>query len=299
MTSRRAFLGTMGAVIVGSKFARAGRAALGWAAGPVPAHDRSFAGPYGIQLYSLRHQLDKDVPGTLKYIREVGYTDVETAGFYKMSPGDFKKELGRAGLKCTGMHSGDDNRFRAKLDEIIAEAKVFKPDYVTCPWVQEQRREDAEGCKRVAAEFNAWGKKLQAAGYRFAFHNHDAEFKPLGNTTAMDILIQETDPSLVDFELDLFFAKRVGLDPADYLRKYPARFKLVHLKEIAKGIKLGEFTPTPDDACVPLGEGQIDWPKTLDAAADVGVKYYYLEDESETAREAIKKSFQFLKSVRF
>jgi sugar phosphate isomerase/epimerase len=293
MTSRRAFLGTLGAAIAGAKLGRAA-----WAAGLAVAAKRSFTGPFGIQLYSLRHQLEKDVPGTLKYIRQVGYTDVETAGFYKMSPADFKKELDKAGLKCTGMHSGDDNRFRNQLDEIIAEAKVFKPDYVTSPWVQEEHRKDAESCKRIAVEFNEWGKKLQAAGFHFAFHNHDMEFKPFGDTTPMDILITESDPELVDFELDLFFVQKVGLSPADYLKKYPGRFKLVHLKDISKDTPIG-FAEAPDDACVPLGEGQIDWPETLGAAADVGVKYYYLEDESETAREGIKKSFQFLKSVRF
>lgn len=294
MTSRRAFLGSMGVAILGAKAARADATALGWAAAP----QRSFAGPFGIQLYSLRNQLDKDVPGTLKYIREVGYTEVETAGFYRLNAADFKEELDKAGLKCTGMHSGDDNRFRTKLDEIIAEAKIFKPAYVTSPWVQEQHRKDAAGCKRIAAEFNEWGKKLQAAGFRFAFHNHDAEFKPLGGTTAMDIFIQETDPKLVDFELDLFFAQKVGITPADYLKKYSGRFKLVHLKDISKSTPKG-FAEAPDNACVPLGEGQIDWPKTLAAAADVGVKYYYVEDESPTAPEDIKKSFQYLKTVRF
>ena len=293
MTSRRAFLGSMGVAVLGAGAASAGTA-LGWAA---PAK-RSFKGPLGIQLYSLRNHLDKDVPGSLKLIRNAGYTDVETAGFYKMSPADFKKALDTAGLKCTGMHSGDDNRFRAKLGDIIAEAKVFKPDYVTSPWIQEEHRKDAEGCKRIAAEFNEWGKKLQAAGYRFAFHNHDMEFKPLGGTTAMDILIKETDPKLVDFELDLFFVKKVGLTPADYLRKYPGRFKLVHLKDISKNTPTG-FGEAPDNACVPLGEGQIDWPKTLAAATDVGVKYWYVEDESETSAEGIKKSAQYLKTVRF
>jgi len=293
MTSRRAFLGSVGVAILGARAARAG-AALGWAA---PAQ-RSFKGPLGIQLYSLRNQLDKDVPGSLKLIRDAGYTDVETAGFYKMTPAEFKKALDKAGLKCTGMHSGDDNRFRTKLDEIIAEAKVFKPAYVTSPWIQEEHRKDADGCKRIAAEFNEWGKKLQAAGFRFAFHNHDLEFKPLGSTTPMDILIQETDPKLVDFELDLFFVKKVGLTPADYLRKYPGRFKLVHLKDIAKGTPAG-FGEAPDNACVPLGEGQIDWPKTLAAATEVGVKYWYVEDESDTAPECIKKSAEYLKTVRF
>jgi len=284
----------MGVTVLAGKAARAG-AAFGW---PSPAHHRSFTGALGIQLYSLWHQLGKDVPGTLKLIRDAGYTDVETAGFYKMSPADFKKALDTAALKSTGMHSGDDNRFRTKLDDIIAEAKVFKPDYVTSPWIQEPHREDADGCKRIAAEFNEWGKKLQAVGFRFAFHNHDMEFKPLGSTTAMDILIQETDPKLVDFELDLFFVKKVGLVPADYLRKYPGRFKLVHMKDISKSTPAG-FGEAPDNACVPLGEGQIDWPKTLAAATDVGVKYWYVEDESETSAEGIKKSAQYLKTVRF
>jgi sugar phosphate isomerase/epimerase len=296
MTSRRAFLGSMGLAILGARAARAG--ALDWAASLAPAPNRSFPGPFGIQLYSLRHQFQKDIPGTLEYIRKSGYTDVETAGFYGLSPRDFKRELDHAGLKCTGMHSGDDNRFRDKLDEIIAEAEALKPDYVSSPWVQEERRKDAEGCKRIAAEFNAWGKKLQAAGFRFSFHNHDAEFKPIGNTTAEDIFIQETDPALVDFELDLFFVKKVGITPADYLRKYAGRFKLVHLKDISKSTPTG-FAEAPDDACVPLGTGQIDWPKTLAACADTGVKYYYVEDESETAPEGIRKTYQYLKTVRF
>lgn len=292
MTSRRAFLGTMGAAMVGARFSRPAVGA------PVPAHHRSFTAPLGIQLYSLRHELAKDVPGSLKLIHDAGYTDVETAGFYKMSAADFKKELDRAGLKCTSMHSGDDNRFRDKLDEIIAEAKIFKPDFVITPWVQESRRQDAEGCKRIAAEFNAWGKKLQAAGFRFGFHNHDAEFKPIGNTTAMDIFIQETDPKLVDFQLDLYFVAKVGLLPQDYLRKYPGRFRLVHMKDIAKDAPTG-FGELPDSTIVPLGEGKIDWPKTLGAAVDVGVTHYYVEDESETAPEGIKKSAQYLKTVRF
>lgn len=298
MGSRRAFLGTLGAAIFSPKLARAGAATLDWAAA-VPEHHRSFTGPFGIQLYSLRNQLAKDVPGSLKHIREAGYTDVETAGFYNMPPADFKKELDKTGLKCTAMHAGDDNRFRNQLDAILAEARVFKPDFIISPWVGEQRRKDPEGCKRVAEEFNTWGKKVQEDGFRFAFHNHDAEFKPVGGSTAMDIFIQESDPKLVFFELDLFWVKRAGIDPGDYLRKYPGRFKLVHLKDIEMGRPLGDFKPTPDDWCVPLGTGQIDWTKTLGACADTGVTHYYVEDESSGAPDAIKQSFEYLKKVRF
>jgi hypothetical protein len=101
-----------------------------------------------------------------------------------MDSGGFKKQLDAAGLKCTGMHSGDDSRFRTRLDEILREAEIFRTDYVITPWVSEDRRKDVEGCKRVAEELNDWGRKIRAAGFRFGFHNHDAEFKPPGSTTA-------------------------------------------------------------------------------------------------------------------
>jgi sugar phosphate isomerase/epimerase len=288
MSSRRAFIKTVTAAVVGSKLVQVAMA----------ADQRPFAGPFGVQLYSLRKQLQKDVPGSLNHIREVGYTTVETAGFYGLKPEDFKRELDKAGLTCTGMHSGDDNRFREHLEEIIAEAKIFQPLHVSCPWVQEGHRKDAEGCKRVAAEFNTQGKKLQAAGFRFSYHNHDADFKPVGSTTAEDIFIAETDPELVDFELDLYFVQKVGLVPADYLKKYSGRFKQLHLKDIAKGVQPG-FREEPDTTCVPLGTGQIDWPQTLAAAAEVGVKEYYVEDESPTAWDGIAKTIAYLKSVRF
>jgi sugar phosphate isomerase/epimerase len=288
MSSRREFIKTITAAVAGSKLVQVAMA----------ADERSFTGPFGVQLYSLREQLQKDVPGSLNHIREVGYTTVETAGFYGLKPEDFKRELDKAGLTCTGMHSGDDNRFREHLEEIIAEAKIFQSLHVSCPWVQEEHRKGAEGCKRVAAEFNTWGKKLQAAGFRFSYHNHDADFKPVGSTTAEDIFIAETDPELVDFELDLYFVQKVGLVPADYLKKYSGRFKQLHLKDIAKGVQPG-FREEPDTTCVPLGTGQIDWPQTLAAAVEVGVKEYYVEDESPTAWEGIAKSNAYLKSVRF
>jgi sugar phosphate isomerase/epimerase len=288
MSSRREFIKTVTAAVAGSRLAQTARA----------AEQRSFMGPFGVQLYSLRDELQKDVPGPLRHIREVGYTAVETAGFYGRTPEDFKRELDKAGLTCTGMHSGDDNRFREHLDEIIAEARIFQPLHVSCPWVQEGHRKDAEGCKRVAADFNAWGKKLQAAGFRFSYHNHDADFKPIGSTTAEDIFIAETDPALVDFELDLYFVQKVGLVPADYLKKHSGRFKQLHLKDIAKGVLPG-FGDLPDTDCVPLGTGQIDWPSTLAAAAEIAVTEYYVEDESPTAWEGIAESIAYLKSVRF
>ena len=291
MSSRREFIRTLTVAAAGSGLVNAAMAAAS-------TGDRRFVARLGVQLYSLNEQLAKDVSGPLKHIREVGYMTVELAGFYSMKPEDFKKQLDRAGLKCTGMHAGDDGRFRDHLDEIIAEAKILKPLHVTCPDVDERRRQDAEGCKRVAAEFNAWGKKLQAAGFRFSFHNEVSVFKPLGSTTAEEIFLAETDPRLVDFEFDLCYVQQAGLVPADYIKKHGARVKQLHLKDIAKDVKVG-FQEVPGSSYVPLGTGQIDWPQTLAAAAEVGVKEYYVEDESPTAWDGIAKSAAFLKSVRF
>jgi len=290
MSSRRDFIRTFTGAVAGSGLMQAAKAAA--------VANRRFAGPFGVQLYSLREQLQKDVPGSLKHIREAGYTTVETAGFYGLKPEEFKSQLDRAGLRCTGMHSGDDDRFRDHLDAIIAEAKVFKPIHVSCPWVAEERRKDAEGAKRIAADFNTWGKKLQAAGFRFSYHNHDADFKPLDSTTAEEVFLAETDPKLVDFEFDLYFVQKVGLVPADFIKKHATRVKQLHSKDIAKGAPTG-FEELADTTCVPLGTGQIDWPKTLAAAAEAGVKDYYVEDESPTAWDGIVQSFAYLKSVRF
>lgn len=291
MSSRREFIRTLTVAVAGSGLVKATSAAAS-------TGGRRFAAPLGVQLYSLHEQLAKDVPGPLKHIRDVGYTTVETAGFYDMKPEDFKKQLDKVGLKCTGMHAGDDDRFRDHLGEIIAEAKIFKPLHVTCPGVDESRRQDAEGCKRVAAEFNAWGKQLQAAGFRFSFHNEIDVFKPVGSTTAEEIFLAETDPKLVDFEFDLYYVKQAGLVPAEYIKKHGTRVKQLHLKDIAKGVKVG-FEEEPESAYVPLGTGQIDWAQTLAAAAQVGVKEYYVEDEGPTPWDGIVKSAAYLKSVRF
>ena len=291
MSSRRDFIRTVTVAMAGSELVKVAKAAA-------LTGNRRFAAPLGVQLYSLHEQLEKDVPGPLKHIRDAGYTTVETAGFYDMKPEDFKKQLDKAGLKCTGMHAGDDARFRDHLDAIIAEAKIFRPLHVTCPDVDEKRRQDAEGCKRVAAEFNAWGQKLRAEGFRFSFHNEIDVFKPIGATTAEEIFLAETDPRLVDFEFDLFYVKQAGLVPADYIKKHGARVKQLHLKDIAKSAKVG-LEEEPVAAYVPLGTGQIDWVQTLAAAAQVGVKDYYVEDEGPNPWDGIVTSAAYLKSVRF
>jgi sugar phosphate isomerase/epimerase len=290
MITRRDFLGALSATALAASGAKMDALA--------PSPLRSFPGPYGIQLYSMRRQLQQDVPGTLRLIREVGYTDVETAGFYGLTPDDFKRRLDAAGLKCTGMHSGDDRRFRDRLDEILREAEIFQTEYVITPWVSEKRRSDVEGCRRVADEFNQWGQRIRAAGFRFGFHNHDADFKPIEGTTALDVFIQNTDPAVVDFELDVYFPQKVGLVPAEIFRKYPGRFKLTHLKDVARGVPTG-FEPPPENSSTALGQGQIDWPQTLAAALEAGVVYWFVEEESESAPENIRESYHFLKSVRF
>jgi sugar phosphate isomerase/epimerase len=154
--------------------------------------------------------------------------------------------------------------------------------------------------KRAAENFNQWGEKIHSGGLRLAYHNHDYEFRIYEGTPAYDTLIQETQPDLVAFEMDVFWVKRGGQDPVAYLKKYRDRFRLLHLKDIRTGTPVGDFSVgTSDEACVVLGTGIIDLPAILSQAEKIGVERYYVEDESAEAPQNIGPSLQYLKRVRF
>ncbi|HYR58686.1 MAG TPA: sugar phosphate isomerase/epimerase, partial [Chthoniobacteraceae bacterium] len=157
--------------------------------------------------------------------------------------------------------------------------------------------------KRAAADFNAWGEAFKAAGITFAYHTHGYEFRPVAegsSETMFDLLVKETKPELVSFEMDVFWVAHPGQDPVKLLAKYPDRWALMHLKDLRKGAQTGIYTghaPLTDD--VPLGTGQVNWPAVLKQAAAVGVKYYFIEDESPTVVDALPVSVRYLQGVKF
>lgn len=253
----------------------------------------------GLQLYSVRALLDKEVTGTLGIVSKMHITDVEVAGLYgKIAPA-FREELDKAGLKASGVHFQFD-RFSKDIDGLIKDAKTLGCEYVTLPWIPHTGDFTADNAKEVAAKFNEWGKKCAEAGLKFCYHAHGYEFQPYKDGTVFDLLAAETNPALVNFELDIFWAFDAGADPVKLMQKYPKRFPLMHLKDMKKGVKTPNFTGHENvESDVALGTGQIDLPAILKEAAKIGVKHYYIEDESSKSVQQIPESVGYLRKIGY
>src|SRR5262245_78920 len=171
----------------------------------------SFKGPLGLQLYSLRAEFAKDVPGTLAKVREMGFREVEMGGTYGLTPQQFRAELDKAGLRAVSLGASFDS-LRDNIDAVISNAKTFGVQYVMCAWITHQRPFSEEAARQAIPVFNRAGEKLKAAGITFAYHIHGYEFHPHGNGTLFDLLATELKPEFVSFELDVW-AFHGGQDP--------------------------------------------------------------------------------------
>lgn len=258
-----------------------------------------FKGPVGLQLYSLRDQLAKDIRGTLGRVRDFGITYVELAGTYGMSSDRFKGELDAAGLTPVSGHFSYE-QFRDHLGDVIREARTFGLRFAGCAWIPHQEPFDEKTCREAASVFNRAGAALAAEGIKFFYHTHGYEFRPVEGGTLFDLLISETKPDSVCFEMDIFWMVHAGQDPVGLFRKYGSRFQLMHLKDMRKGTPTGLFTGKSDvQNDVSLGAGTISLPAALKAARTAGVKWYFIEDESSASADQIPKSLRYLENVRF
>ena len=254
----------------------------------------------GLQLYSLREQFSKDVPGTMKLIKSWGITDVEAAGFYNLTAEQFKQELDKAGLKASGSHVQYPVFFQG-TDKIIQETKAIGAHYVIIPWIphKDSKKFTLEEGRTAAANFNKWGQALKDAGLQLGYHPHGYEFTDAGNgKTVFDVMMEETKPDLVTYELDVFWAFHGGADPVKLLQKYPDRFTLLHLKDMKKGTKVPQTTgQEAKTADVTIGTGQLDFPAIMREAKKIGAKHYYIEDESPTVANQVPQSLKYLRSL--
>lgn len=250
----------------------------------------------GLQLYSLRNQIPKDVPGMLKRVHDMGITDVEAAGFYGKSAAEFRKELDAAGLHASGAHFQWDE-FSKNIDAIIKDAKAIGAEYITLPWIPHTGRFTEEKAHEAAGKFNEWGRKCMDAGLKFTYHPHGYEFTASGDGTVFDQLVKETDPALANFELDIFWAYHGGADPVKLMQRYPNRFVQMHLKDMRKGVKVPQTTGKEDvENDVAMGTGQLDLPAIIKEAQRVGIRHYYIEDESSRSMEQIPESIKYVRS---
>jgi len=289
MPTRREFLTTAASAV-------AAASTPAWALEGQREITSPLKGTIGLQLWSLREYLPKDLPGTLAKIRGMGFRDVEGAGLWKQTAPDLRKALDTAGLRCQSAHMGLD-RLRDDLPGALSEAKVLSASWVVCPWIAASVTRD--DIMKAADVFNRAARTARDWGMRFGYHLHGYEFVPSPDGTLFDTLVKATDPKLVEFQVDVFHVFHGGGDPVRVITQQGSRVTSLHLKDLKKGsaVKAGTSTGTPD-IDVPLGSGQIDMPAILRAASTAGVSLYYVEDESADPLNNIPKSVSYLRTVK-
>jgi sugar phosphate isomerase/epimerase len=283
--TRREFLrvsatGALGAFVI----SRNNMGPLGSLAGETPVVDPKSFG-IGLQLYTIRGEMSKDVPGSLKKVSDIGYKYVEMADynnrkFYGYNPEDFKKLVNDLGMEVLSSHAGID-----PLGNVAEQAKISAEDhakvgakYCLQPWVEVKDR-SLKYFKSLIDGMNTAGKIMKDNGVQFGYHNHNFEFANMdGIVPYYDIFLKDLDKDLVTMELDLFWATKAGQDPVEMFKKYPGRFQLLHVKDMHT--KEAPFFKTETNDFVPVGEGVIDF-KRIFAARDIaGTKYLIVEQDN-------------------
>lgn len=277
MTTRRTFLHGLGASALATLYPSA---ALGRPRPPTAALDS-----IGIQLYTLRDLMRQDVERTLAAVSEIGYREVEFAGYFDHTPAEVRGMLGRTGLSAPAAHVGFPEPGDA-WNRVLDAAVEIGHRYVVTPWMSEEWR-TAAGYTKATALFNRAGEAALARGLTFAYHNHEFEFEPVQGQRGFDILLEQTDPALVQIEMDLFWIVRGGAEPLAYFERYPGRFPLVHVKDMAA-----------DGAMVDVGQGRIDFRRIVRHATQAGIRHYFVEhDNPPDPLASARRSYEHLRAI--
>lgn len=248
---------------------------------------------FGLQLYSLREDMPKDPKGVLKQVALFGYKQIEgyegpKGMFWGMSNTDFKKYMDELGMEFITCHCNIDKDFEKKA----AEAAAIGMKYLICP--SRGGSKTVDDFKRVSDDFNKKGEICKQNGIRFGYHNHEYSFKEIDGQMPQDIMMQNTDPSLVDFEMDIYWVVTGNQDPIVWLNKYPNRFVLGHVKDRIKGA-------TERGASCILGEGSIDFPKIIKVTKANGMKYFIVEHErydNSTPLKCVEADAAYMKKMK-
>jgi len=259
-----------------------------------------FARPdlIGIQLYTLRDEAKKDVKGTIAKIAEVGYNSVEVFNysngkFFDLSPEDFAAIFKQNNLKTPSGHYSMPN-FLIKGDEdelkrTVADAVKMSHDFFTIPYLTDNMRTSLDDYKRLAERLNKAGEVVKNAGMRLAYHNHDFEFKDWGEgKTGFSIFQKETDPALVNFEVDIYWISKAGLDPVQFIQANSSRIRMWHVKDMDN---------TPEKTFTEVGSGVINYKEIFKLRKGSNLEYFFVEQDKTKipVYESIAKSFQYLK----
>lgn len=260
----------------------------------------------GLQTYSLRKALAEDFVGTFQMIKDVGYDFVELNGrnFADRTPAELRQILDGVGLPAPATHVDYDSLSDtpAKLAETVA---TLGCDYAVLPWLGDDQR-GLDDYKRHAAMMNNSAEVLNAADVKLAYHNHHFEFFDLGDgQTGLDILLAETDPARVAFEIDFFWAALAGVDIPKLFKTHPGRFKLCHIKDMsgdpAPYANSLDFETTIADLMVNVGEGTLPFETYFAENAVSGLEYFIAEHDNppQPFRQSIQTSYDAVKALRF
>ena len=237
----------------------------------------------GVQLYTVRSLLEDDFVGTMETVANMGYDEVEFAGYYGRSPQEVKDLLARLDLAAPSTHVMPAD-IRERPQEIVETASTIGHEYVVCAYLTEADRGSLDAYREVASLLEAFGTRCADAGLQLAYHNHAFEFQEMEGTLPYDLLLQETSPETVKMELDLYWIEKAGYDPLAYFEKHDGRFPLCHVKDI-----------TQDGQIAPVGEGTIDFARIFERADQAGLQHYFVEhDNPDDPMASIRTSLNYM-----
>ena len=236
---------------------------------------------FGLQLWTVKEDMAVNARETLRKISTYGYRQIESFEgskgiFWGMSNKEFKQYMDELNMRIVSAHCNISQDFERKA----AEASEIGMKYLICPYKGPQK--SIEDFKRFADEFNKAGEICKKNGIRFAYHNHDYSFKLVDGLMPQDVMMDNTDKDLVDYEMDIYWVVAAGADPEAYFRKYPGRFRLCHVKDLGKTAKGHES--------VQLGKGTIDFATILKTGDKNGLKYYIVEQEAFTGSNPLESA---------
>jgi sugar phosphate isomerase/epimerase len=275
MFDRRSFIGMVaGSLVAGATPGRAARSGR--------------IGDIGVQLYTLRQELQRDFEGTLKNVAAIGYREVEFVDLFGHSPGTVRALLDRLELVTPSSHVSC-SALGHRWPETLETAKILGQTFIVCPWIDPDLRSNPDGWKHAAERFNRAGEASKKLGIQFAYHNHDFEFSPVNGRLPYDILLAETVPELVKLELDLYWITKGGQDPIEYFDRHPGRFPLVHVKDMDNKGEIAD-----------VGSGGIDFARIFARSETAGIRHYFVEhDNSVSPIASIATSYRFLRQLTF
>lgn len=253
----------------------------------------STAIPVGLQLYSVRAQIQQGLPAILSKLKGIGYQEIETfSGLNSRPAAELKRMVEDAGLRLPSGHF-DYDKFETSFDY----AHSLGVSFMVCPYLPHHGSPDE--FKQAAEKFNQWGEKARAAGMRLAVHNHNFEFQKFGNTTGYEILISQTDPKLVFFELDCYWVAEAGYDPVQLMKSMPGRVPLLHLKDRQPGTAISQKLDNAAARFTEVGTGTLDYKRIIAEARALDVQHYFVEQDemSKPVYQSLSTSFQNTKRL--